>query len=542
MELSKTEDKEALNRVLKETFDMVPAGKQDKALFYLQNLLHRYGYLGFATLDTASEEDLAVYSRFIKEFEQTFAPFPDLHKAEAVAREALKLGACDRVRNEIAGMRNPEDLDRIIPLIWEELKALEIPFIRCGVLIVNEDKKKIQTHLSSWNGKSLGIFDLPFENEEISIGVLKNWQNQSVYRDYWDKNTFLRFMKELIDSGRINNEESFQGAPAPPESLYLHFVSFKQGMLYVGNTSPLSESVIDLVKSLADAFSIAFARYEDFNKLEEAKNNTEKTLEDLKAAQKQLIHAEKMASLGDLTAGIAHEIQNPLNFIKNFSEINSELVDELEEEIKNGNLEEIKAIAKNIKENQHKINNHGKRAESIVKGMLLHSRESSGKKELTDIKALADEFLRVSYHKFLAKDKSFHAVYKLVADESLPKIKVVPQDIGRVLLNLINNAFYTVHERSLKKEHCFRPKVVVSIKGRDEYIEIVVNDNGNGIPEDIRDKIFQPFFTTKPTGLGTGLGLSISYDIIKAHGGELKVEAKPGKRTEFIIQIPFKAS
>jgi two-component system, NtrC family, sensor kinase len=283
------------------------------------------------------------------------------------------------------------------------------------------------------------------------------------------------------------------------------------------------------------------------------------SLESLKSTQAQLIQSEKMASLGELTAGIAHEIQNPLNFVNNFSEINRELAIELEEEIDKGNYSDAKALAKDIRGNEEKINLHGKRADAIVKGMLQHSKSSSGQKELTDINALCDEYLRLSYHGLKAKDPSFNASFHFEPDDSLPKLNVVPQDIGRVLLNLINNAFQAVSERRKVEGENFNPEVKVSTKHVfppagglrgakvSRWIEISLKDNGPGIPDSIIDKIFQPFFTTKPTGQGTGLGLSLSYDIVKAHGGELKVEtneARPdepfgrGEGSTFILQLP----
>jgi two-component system NtrC family sensor kinase len=234
-----------------------------------------------------------------------------------------------------------------------------------------------------------------------------------------------------------------------------------------------------------------------------------------------------MASLGELTAGIAHEIQNPLNFVNNFSEVNKEMLEEATEEIDKGNLEEVKVLLGDIKENEEKINHHGKRADAIVKGMLQHSRKSEGKKEPTDINALCDEYLRLSYH-------------------GLSKINIVPQDIGRVLLNLFNNAFYAVSRpsNSLKREQykplvSVRTRTINPLHGPAANIEIIVSDNGNGIPRNIVDKIFQPFFTTKPTGQGTGLGLSLAYDIIKAHGGEIKVETKEDKGSKFILLLPI---
>jgi two-component system, NtrC family, sensor kinase len=273
--------------------------------------------------------------------------------------------------------------------------------------------------------------------------------------------------------------------------------------------------------------------------LQRQKKELEITLDELKSTQSQLIQSEKMASLGELTAGIAHEIQNPLNFVNNFSEVNTELIDELEQEVNKGNLDEVKALAKDIKENEEKINHHGKRADAIVKGMLQHSRSSSGVKEPTNINALADEYFRLVYHGLRAKDKSFNATMKTDFDESIGNINVIPQDIGRVILNLITNAFYAVTEKKKQAGDDYEPTVSVSTKTLGNKVEVKVKDNGNGIPQKVMDKIFQPFFTTKPTGQGTGLGLSLSYDIIKAHGGEIKVETKEGGGSEFYIALPI---
>jgi len=274
--------------------------------------------------------------------------------------------------------------------------------------------------------------------------------------------------------------------------------------------------------------------------LRKQKEELEVTLDELKAAQTQLIQSEKMASLGELTAGIAHEIQNPLNFVNNFSEVNKELLMEMKHEIDAGNLAEAKNIARDIEDNEEKINFHGKRADAIVKSMLQHSRSSSGKKEPTDINALADEYLRLAYHGLRAKDKSFNAKFETDFDDSIGQINIVHQDIGRVLLNLINNSFYSVSEKQKQEIPGYEPTITVATrKISTQRVEIRVADNGNGVPQKVLDKIFQPFFTTKPTGLGTGLGLSLSYDIItRGHGGELKVETKEGQGAEFIIILP----
>jgi len=273
------------------------------------------------------------------------------------------------------------------------------------------------------------------------------------------------------------------------------------------------------------------------------KNELQKAIDELKTTQNQLIQSEKMASLGELTAGIAHEIQNPLNFVNNFSEVSSELLDEMNAELEKGDFEEAKAIANDVKLNLEKINHHGKRADAIVKGMLQHSRTSSGVKEPTDLNAICDEYLRLSYHGLRAKDKTFNATIKTDFDEAIGFVNIIPQDFGRVILNLLTNAFYAVNEKKsqrAKKEgtESYEPTVSISTRKVANQIEICISDNGNGMPQEIIDKIFQPFFTTKPTGQGTGLGLSMSYEIItKGHSGTLNVASAENEYTTFTIKI-----
>jgi two-component system, NtrC family, sensor kinase len=300
-----------------------------------------------------------------------------------------------------------------------------------------------------------------------------------------------------------------------------------------------------LLTILGVFFLLAFTLYRNNRQKQKAKTKIEKAYSELKSTQAQLIQSEKMASLGELTAGIAHEIQNPLNFVNNFSEVSNELMDEMDDELNKGDIDGAKAIANDIKQNLEKINHHGKRADAIVKGMLQHSQSGTGIKEPTNINKLADEYLRLNYHGLRARDKTFNATMKTDFDETIGMVNIIPQNIGRVLLNLYNNAFYAVNERQkISKENLptgeagYEPTVSVSTKRIQDKFVLTVKDNGNGISQNIVDKIFQPFFTTKPTGQGTGLGLSLSYDIIKAHDGDIKVETKVGEGTTFIIQLP----
>ncbi|MEP7323747.1 MAG: ATP-binding protein, partial [Saprospiraceae bacterium] len=312
-----------------------------------------------------------------------------------------------------------------------------------------------------------------------------------------------------------------------------------------------------MLAGLGVFLAISLILYRNNRQKQKTNKVLETTLTNLKSTQALLIQSEKMASLGELTAGIAHEIQNPLNFVNNFSEVNGDLIKELKNELINNNLEEIKSIANDIESNSEKINHHGKRAESIVRGMLQHSRKSTGTKDPTDINALADEYMRLSYHGLRAKDKSFNAAIKMDLDPTMPLVNVIPQDIGRVLLNLFNNAFWAVAEKSKNPnlspqplKGSYEPLVKVSTRfissplgvgGNNESnktIEISISDNGSGIPASIKEKIFQPFFTTKPTGQGTGLGLSLAYDIIKAHSGIINMNSnKEGSTFQILLPI-----
>ncbi len=355
--------------------------------------------------------------------------------------------------------------------------------------------------------------------------------------DLKESHNYLKKAVELNDE-LFGSDKIFQLQKAVAEQQQQIQEAEKKRLAYESNIKQYS-----LILGIVVILTIALLLYRNNRQKQTANKVLETTLNNLKSTQAQLIQSEKMASLGELTAGIAHEIQNPLNFVNNFSDVSNELIKEMKEEFKKGDVEEGFAIADDIEQNLEKINHHGKRASDIVKGMLEHSRKSTGEKQPTDINALCDEYLRLAYHGLKAKDNNFNATMETYFDPNLPKIDIIPQDIGRVILNLINNAFYAVNERSKKGESDYVPTVSITTlliaNSANTQLLIAIKDNGSGIPNSIKEKIFQPFFTTKPTGQGTGLGLSLSYDIVKAHGGELKVETNKREGCEFIITLPI---
>ena len=493
----------------------------------------------YAFADTPLPKDVVqILERLSIVFEHTYTRFLDLQQAELREKEAIKQASLDRIRAETASMRTASDLDQIIPLIWRELITLKVPFIRCGVFIMDESEKVIHNYLSTPEGEAIASFVLPFETPGTISQILNHWRRKEMFLDYWDQESMIAFSNVLVDNGIFSDPKDYLET-LPQQGFHLHFLPFIQGMLYVGNTSPLDSDQIDLLQGVSNAFSTAYARFEDFKKLEMAKEQVDQALQNLKDAQQQLIHAEKMASLGELTAGIAHEIQNPLNFVNNFSEIGVELIVEIQEELQNNDLTTAKEILSELIQNLQKIHHHGERASGIVRGMLDHSRAKSDEKSLTDINQLCDEYLRLAYHGLRAKNKSFQANFRLEADPDLPKVLVASQDIGRVLLNLINNGFQATLEKSKTYSLDYRPELALKTVGLEDSIQIHVIDNGPGISKETQEKIFQPFFTTKPTGVGTGLGLSLAYDIIKAHGGKIMVESIPGEGTNFIVSLPM---
>jgi signal transduction histidine kinase len=376
-----------------------------------------------------------------------------------------------------------------------------------------------------------------FNTDELNIShAYENLFNSYKLQNQNDSavkySTLAISVKDVLNKGRIQNLAAFQKTLLA-EQLRLQNIE-KEKIAYQNKIRTFF-----LLAGTGVLLLLAIIFYRNNRQKHMAKIKIEKAYGELKSTQAQLIQSEKMASLGELTAGIAHEIQNPLNFVNNFSEVNKELLLELQDELGRGNVKDVKALVTDIMENEQKINHHGKRADAIVKNMLQHSRTTRGHKEPTDINALTDEYLKLAYHGLRAKDNSFGVTMRTEFDKSIGNINIVSQDIGRVILNLITNAFYAVNEKKKQVRNGYDPTVTVSTKKRQAKFEIKISDNGNGIPEKILDKIFQPFFTTKPTAQGTGLGLSLSYDIVKAHGGEIKVETKEGLGSEFVIELPL---
>src|SRR5436190_5623596 len=418
-------------------------------------------------------------------------------------------------------------VETIIGTVYDNVNALMDASV-FGIGIYHEDTKYIDFPATYENGVALPAYSNSIYEENRFASLCFISGKEIVMADL--QTEYKNYLQDVLVPKQGQQPVSLIYLPLKAKDKMFGVITVQSFQ-----KNAYSEYHLYMLRTIAIYAAIALENAESYEKLNQ-------TVDSLKKTQSQLIQSEKMASLGELTAGIAHEIQNPLNFVNNFSEVNAELIDELEQEIEKGNLDGAKAITKDIKENENKINHHGKRADSIVKGMLQHSRSSSGKKEATDLNMLADEYLRLAYHGLRAKDKSFNAKFETQFDNNIDKVNVIPQDIGRVLVNLINNAFYAVGEKKKMSTNGYEPSVAISTKKLSDKIEIKVRDNGNGIPQKVLDKIFQPFFTTKPTGEGTGLGLSLSYDIItKGHGGELKVQTKEGEGSEFVIQIPIRA-
>jgi signal transduction histidine kinase/ketosteroid isomerase-like protein len=523
-----------------------------------------------------TEDQIQILHRFNSIVDLTFRRYLELQRVEATALEALRSASLDRVRAEIASMRTTKDLERITPLIWKELTTLGIPFLRCGVFIMDEQEELIHTYLSTPDGKAIAAFHLPYTSNPF-FNAIEEWRAKKIHISHWDIEEFSALADSLVKEGQITNREQYLNS-VPKGGLYLHYVPFLQGIVYVGNTVALTNENLQLVQTVADAFSTAYARYEDFTKLEQAKTEVESAMSELKSTQSQLVQQEKLASLGQLTAGIAHEIKNPLNFVNNFSEVSIEMIEEVlearsERREARGEKQDLPAgeagtrdkkqgdkwneseeledeILEDIKANLKKIHEHGSRANGIVTSMLQHSRGGTGKKEPTDLNALIKEYVNLSFHGMRAGKNPINVEIILELDPNLAEVSLIKEDFTRVIINLCNNAFdamrgklYQVssikYQEGTHSKVNYLPKLRVSTNLENGKVTISFGDNGPGIPDEIKDKILQPFFTTKKGTEGTGLGLSITHDIIKAHGGELRVETKVGEGTGFLILLPF---
>src|SRR6056297_278961 len=552
------------------------------------------GFLGAASPGKISDESWDLMRRATGAFSFAYTRFSDLQKAEESARRGRQQASLDRVRADISSMRSAEDLNKITPLVWDELTNLGIPFIRCGVFIIHENEEQVEVYLSKPDGTSLAVMHLPFGSSELAVKTVDAWRLKNVYTQHWNRKEFLEWGRAMMEQNQVADMKTYQGAEKAPESLHLHFIPFNQGMLYVGSTGPLKDEEITLSESLAKAFSIAYARYEDFVKLEKAKAGIEDALSELKATQSQLVQQEKLASLGQLTAGIAHEIKNPLNFVNNFSDVSLELVEEVRDEVRRmtadggpgespleGSAEAerrrgvlnkapndsfdpdlILEILDDIEANLKTIHKHGSRADSIVKSMLQHSRGGDGKMESTPLNSLIKEYVNLAFHGMRAGNEPINVDIDLQLDDEVGEVALIAEDFSRVILNLVNNAFDAMRSkltedggpgtgekyplegsggaersRGVSAVEVYHPQLVVRTKRTDGSVTIEIEDNGPGIPDDMKDKILQPFFTTKKGTAGTGLGLSITNDIVKAHGGSLEIVTKPQKGSTFIISL-----
>ena len=508
----------------------------------LSGSFNKYGLIQTASMESLTDENLEIVVRFSQVFEQSYTRFLDLQEVEKRAREANIETALERVRARALAMQQPEELIEVADVLRSEMGQLGIDTLETAVVyIVDKKADKIEC----WTPLRNNSGDVKWRSHRFETGLTSTWFGRKL-SGFLDADA-NRFTLEIGDEVLKEWSENFEQIVAPGESnITYHLVKFSDGAIGASDQGSFSEEDWQLFDRAASVFALAYSRFKDLTqsrldlqRLKEEKKRAEEALAELKVTQNQLIHAEKMASLGELTAGIAHEIKNPLNFVNNFSEVSRELLDELREELSTGNVSEVNELVEFVQQNLDKIVTHGQRADAIVKSMLQHSRTGDGEKQPTDINALADEYVRLAYHGLRAKDKSFNAVIETKFDENLEQINVVSQDIGRVLLNLLTNAFHAVQQKQQEGDEGYKPTVTLETMGSDRSVEIRVTDNGNGIPDDIMQKIFQPFFTTKPTGQGTGLGLSMSYDIVtKGHGGQLRAASEAGQGTTFTVILP----
>ncbi|WP_445381555.1 ATP-binding protein [Robiginitalea sp. IMCC43444] len=537
---------------LQPTFEEIERLGLDLPTYQINHLSKfTHGFLLFITYEPVPEAH-DIFKRFTAVFEQTYTRFMDLKNIEAQARESKIETALERVRARALAMQEPEELTNVAEVLRSEMGLLGVAELETSSIFIYDTESNkaecwyaIKDIRTDQNKLVSDQFGLDLKATRVGRQMLEFYTSEeektSIAMKGPDRKEWIAYCEK-----QSKPLKGYYGAEIPDRTYHLY--KFSHGAIGAASPAALSEENWRLLQRTASVFSLAYSRFKDLTQarkdlqqLKMAKQKAEEAFSNLQATQQQLVHAEKMASLGELTAGIAHEIQNPLNFVNNFSEVSEELLEELLEELEKGDLEESKALLQDIVQNLQKISHHGKRADGIVKGMLQHSRSGNSAKEPTNLNALADEYLRLAYHGLRAKDKSFNATLETDFDPAVKKVNLVPQDIGRVLLNLYTNAFHAVDERKQKEKKDYTPTVSVKTQKTKEGVEITVSDNGDGIPDNIREKIFQPFFTTKPTGEGTGLGLSMSYDIVtKGHGGTLEVESKAGKGSCFTIILPIK--
>nr|MBP6795028.1 HAMP domain-containing histidine kinase [Saprospiraceae bacterium] len=543
--------------------DVIKDNMQAFTDIYLDGSFNSFGCLTTGSPIPLSTKAVDLLVRYSKVFDLSFTRYNDLKQAEAQARESQIETALEKIRSSSLAMQKSHEIKSVVTTLFQKLKELKVDFNGAAAIhIFNDTTKDAVIWVATPTLESTIEVQLPYDADYFTDNpiITDIWHAKETGQDIitkiyplQEKNRYFQYVFKHnpqipdFEQKRIYNELNYSATfIAQPNSL-LGVNSWSDNQL-------ITDEQYKLLKRVGYVFEQAYVRFLDLQKAEALaeqarldliqiqteKKRAEDALKELSATQAQLIQSEKMASLGELTAGIAHEIQNPLNFVNNFSEINNDLINELKEEFEKGNKQQATELINDIKINSEKIHHHGHRASSIVKNMLEHSRKSSGVKSHTDINALCDEFLRLAYHGLRGRDKSFNSDYSIDPDLSLPKINVISQDISRVILNLVTNAFYAVCEKSKQFNiQDYKPEVTVKTRKTHEEIEIHINDNGPGIPDSIKDKIFQPFFTTKPTGQGTGLGLSLSYDIVKAHGGSIKVSSPQGHGTSFVITLPI---
>jgi signal transduction histidine kinase/CheY-like chemotaxis protein len=462
-----------------------------------------------------SDEDNKILKRFGQVFEQSYTRFLDIQKAEALAREAIKQASADRVRGEIASMRTSEDLNRITPIIWRELETLEVPFIRCGVFFVDEEKEKVQAYLTTPEGKSLAVLDLSFDTNELTSNAVNHWKKNQIYREHWNKEEFINWAKSMIEVGQIQNVETYQGSSTPPESLHLHFVPFAQGILYVGNVSTLSNEKLELVKTLAGTFSIAYARYEDFKNVEEAKNKIEITLNELKIAQAQLQELDKLKSR--FFANISHEFRTPLTLI--LGQIDS---------IMSGNIEVKEKTKLQI------ADRNARRLLTLINQLLDLSKLESGSMELKAEQHNIVSFLKSLFYSFESLAESQKIILKFESEFNYIPVVFDPDKMENIFYNIISNAFnYSDSEG----------EIAVCLSVIDSTVEIRIKDYGIGIPSDRLPHIFDRFYQVDGSATrkyeGTGIGLALTKELIELHKGNISVNSNEGEGSEFIIQLPL---